>query len=180
MEVEKTKIEGILIIKPNVFRDSRGCFLESFNIEKYKKILGGVSFVQDNLSNSMKNVLRGIHFQTPPFGQGKLVQVLQGEVLDVVVDLRRKSKTFGQYETFLLNDINKNQLWIPEGFGHAFLTKEDNTIFSYKCSNYYSTEHEKTLLWNDPQLNIDWGTENPILSQKDNEGKLLNEMQTYF
>ena len=180
MEVEKTKIEGLLLIKPSVFKDSRGFFLESFNIEKYKKVLGTISFVQDNLSHSMKNVLRGIHFQAPPFGQGKLVQVLQGEVLDVVVDLRSKSKTFGQHETFLLNDKNKNQLWIPEGFGHAFLTKVDNTIFSYKCSNYYSSKNEATLLWNDPQLNIDWGIENPILSQKDNEGKLLNEMQTYF
>ena len=100
MEVEKTKIEGLLIIKPNVFRDSRGFFLETFNIQKYKKILGPVSFFQDNLSLSMKNVLRGIHFQIPPFGQGKLVQVIQGEVLDFVVDLRNKSKTFGQYETF--------------------------------------------------------------------------------
>ena len=180
MEVEKTKIDGLLIIKPNVFKDSRGFFLESFNIEKYKKLFGSVSFVQDNLSHSMKNVLRGIHFQTPPFGQGKLVQVVQGEVLDVVVDLRSKSKTFGQHESFLLNDKNKHQLWIPEGFGHAFLTKADNTIFSYKCSNYYSTEHEATLLWNDPQLNIEWGVKNPILSEKDNEGKFLNEMQTYF
>ena len=106
MEVEKTKIEGLLIIKPNIFRDSRGFFLESFNIQKYKKILGSISFVQDNLSHSSKNALRGIHFQAPPFGQGKLVQVIQGEVLDVVVDLRSKSKTFGQHETFLLNDIN--------------------------------------------------------------------------
>ena len=180
MEVEKTKIEGLLLIKPNVFKDSRGFFLESFNIEKYKMLFGDISFVQDNLSLSMKNVLRGIHFQTPPFGQGKLVQVVHGEVLDVAVDLRSKSKTFGQHETFLLNDKNKNQLWIPEGFGHAFITKKDNTIFSYKCSNYYSSEHEATLLWNDPQLNIDWGIENPILSQKDSEGKLLNEMQRFF
>ena len=180
MEVEKTKIEGLLLIKPNVFKDSRGFFLESFNIEKYKKILGDICLVQDNLSHSMKNVLRGIHFQTPPFGQGKLVQVVQGEVLDVVVDLRRNSKTFGQHESFLLNEKNKNQLWIPEGFGHAFLSKENNTIFSYKCSNYYSSNHEATLLWNDPQLKIDWGIENPILSQKDKEGKLLNQMQTYF
>ena len=132
MEIEKTKIEGLLLIKPKVFKDSRGFFLESFNLEKYKKILGNIPFVQYNLSLSMKNVLRGIHFQNPPFGQGKLVQVIQGEALDVVVDLRSKSKTFGKHESFLLNDKNKNQLWVPEGFGHAFLTKKDNTIFSYK------------------------------------------------
>ena len=180
MEVEKTKIEGLLLIKPTEFNDERGFFLETFNAEKYQNIIGDTIFVQDNMSMSKKNVLRGIHFQKNPAAQGKLVQVINGEVLDVAVDLRRKSPTYGLYQSFVLNNKNKHQLWIPEGLGHAFLSKKEDTILSYKCSNYYSSQNEATILWNDPQINIDWGISDPILSEKDKEGVLLKDMITCF
>jgi len=180
MEVEKTKIEGLLLFKPKAYKDERGFFIETFNVEKYKKIIGEVNFYQDNMSLSKKKVLRGIHFQTPPFAQAKLVQVIKGGGLDVAVDLRKKSPTYGMHQKFLLNDKNKHQLWIPEGFGHAFLTKEDNTILSYKCSNYYSANNEETIVWNDPDINIDWEINNPVLSEKDNQGMTLKEMKNHF
>ncbi len=166
--VEEKEIEGIAIFETDVFHDDRGYFMEYFNENNFNQnVLGNFSFKQDNISCSKKNVLRGLHFQAPPFEQGKLIQVLKGKVLDVVVDVRKKSKTFGKYFKIELSDENHRKLWIPPGFAHGFLSKEDNTLLSYKCTNYYSKNHEMDLLWNDENLNIDWGIKNPILSEKD-------------
>jgi dTDP-4-dehydrorhamnose 3,5-epimerase len=175
------EIDDLLLIEPRIFEDDRGLFFESFNEEKYSKILGAeVRFVQDNISVSKKNVLRGLHFQKPPFAQGKLVTVLKGSVLDVAVDLRRNSKTYGKYEIVELSEKNKNQFWIPPGFAHGFCALEDDTLFSYKCSNYYSPEHEETIMWNDPDLAIDWKIINPIISEKDKIGKDFNTFVSQF
>ena len=175
------EIEGLLLIKPRIFEDDRGFFYESFNETKYKEILGAeIQFVQDNISVSKKNVLRGLHFQKPPFAQGKLVTVLRGSVIDVAVDLREKSETYGQYQLVELSENNKLQFWIPAGFAHGFCSLEDDTIFSYKCSNYYSPQHEETIMWNDPDLAIDWKIINPIVSDKDKIGKYFNTFDSPF
>jgi dTDP-4-dehydrorhamnose 3,5-epimerase len=126
-----------------------------------------MNFIQDNVSKSTAGVLRGLHFQKPPFAQGKLVSVLRGAVLDVAVDIRKKSKTYGQYFSLELSEANKTQLYIPQGFAHGFLTLEDNTIFSYKCTNLYDKSSENSIVWNDPDLNINWNVKNPIISEKD-------------
>ena len=175
------EIEGLLLIKPRIFEDDRGFFYESFNETKYKEILGAeIQFVQDNISVSKKNVLRGLHFQKPPFAQGKLVTVLRGSVMDVAVDLRKESKTYGQYQLVELSENNKLQFWIPAGFAHGFCSLEDDTIFSYKCTNYYSPQHEETIMWNDPDLAIDWKIINPIVSDKDKIGKYFNTFDSPF
>ena len=175
------EIEGLLLIKPRIFEDDRGFFYESFNETKYNEILGSeIQFVQDNISVSKKNVLRGLHFQKPPFAQGKLVTVLRGSVMDVAVDLRKESKTYGQYQLVELSENNKLQFWIPAGFAHGFCSLEDDTIFSYKCSNYYSPQHEETIMWNDPDLAIDWKIINPIVSDKDKIGKYFNIFDSPF
>ena len=172
MNVIKTKIEDVLIIEPKVFGDERGFFVETFNLERYKEAGIDWEFVQDNLSSSMKGVLRGFHFQKDPFAQGKLVQVIKGKVLDVAVDIRKNSPTFGQYISVELSGENKKQLWIAPGMAHGFLALEDDTIFSYKCTNLYNPTAEGGLLWNDKDLNIDWkleenGIKDPIVSEKD-------------
>jgi len=167
MEIIETKIEGLLIIKPQVFNDERGYFFESFNEDKFKDLGLASAFVQDNESKSQKNVLRGLHFQKPPFAQGKLVRVIKGSVLDVAVDLRPDSPTYGQWEAVELTEENKLMYWIPPGFAHGFVTLEDDTIFSYKCTNVYNKESEGSIQWNDADLCIDWKIENPILSEKD-------------
>ena len=166
--VEEKEIEGIAIFETDVFHDDRGYFMEYFNENNFNQnVLGNFSFKQDNISCSKKNVLRGLHFQAPPFEQGKLIQVLKGKVLDVVVDVRKKSKTFGKHLKIELSSKNHKKLWIPPGFAHGFLSLEEDTILSYKCTNYYSKNHEMDLLWNDENLNIDWGIKNPIVSKKD-------------
>ena len=181
MTLSTFKIKDLLLIKPRIFEDDRGLFYESFNVEKYKDLLGeGVQFVQDNISISKKNVLRGLHFQIPPFAQGKLVTVLKGRVIDVAVDLRKDSVTFGQYQMVELSDENKYQFWIPPGFAHGFCTLEEGTIFSYKCNNYYSPEHEQTIMWKDLELDIDWKIKNPIISEKDKIGKDFNTFVSPF
>ena len=168
MEVKKTKINGVFLIKPQVFKDNRGYFFEGFNSKKFNKATGlDVQFVQDNQSLSSKNVLRGLHFQHPPFSQAKLVSVIKGEVLDVVVDIRKESDTFGKYIAENLNEENHHQLFIPEGMAHGFLTLKDDTIFSYKCSNYYNIGSEDGIIWNDSDLKIDWKIKNPLVSEKD-------------
>ena len=168
MEVKKTKINGVFLIKPQVFKDNRGHFFESFNSKKFNEATGlDVQFVQDNQSLSSKNVLRGLHFQHPPFSQAKLVSVIKGEVLDVVVDIRKESDTFGEYIAENLNEENHHQLFIPEGMAHGFLTLKDDTIFSYKCSNYYDKGSEDGIIWNDGNLKIDWKIKNPLVSEKD-------------
>ena len=175
------EIKDLLLIQPRIFEDDRGFFYESFNETKYKEILGAeIQFVQDNISVSKKNVLRGLHFQKPPFAQGKLVTVLRGSVMDVAVDLRKESATYGQYQLVELTENNKLQFWIPPGFAHGFCSLEDDTIFSYKCSNNYSPQHEETIMWNDPDLYIDWKIINPIVSDKDKIGKYFNTFDSPF
>ncbi len=180
MKIIETKIEGLIIIKPDVFRDERGYFYESYNRGKFEKADLEIDFVQDNESQSQKGVLRGLHFQKPPYAQGKLVRVVKGAVLDVAVDLRPGSKTYGQWESVELTEDNKLLYWIPAGFAHGFVTLERNTIFSYKCTNVYNKESEGSLLWNDPTLNIDWGVKNPILSEKDMESPLFEGFVSPF
>lgn len=172
MKISTFELEGLLLIEPRIFEDERGFFFESFNEAKYKELLGeNIKLVQDNISVSKKNVLRGLHFQSPPFAQGKLVTVIKGKVLDVAVDLRKDSATYGQSQAIELSAENKFQFWIPEGFAHGFLALEEDTIFSYKCSNYYSPKHEHTILWNDPNLAIEWKINNPLISDKDKIGE---------
>ncbi|MCB0380776.1 MAG: dTDP-4-dehydrorhamnose 3,5-epimerase, partial [Flavobacteriales bacterium] len=161
MEFVSTEFEGLIIVKPKVFMDERGYFFESFNKNEFKRNAIDVDFVQDNQSKSDRNVLRGLHFQNPPFAQGKLVQVIKGAVLDVVVDIRKNSTTYGKHFKIELSEENKTMLFIPPGFAHGFLTLLDETIFSYKCSNFYNKESEKSLLWNDKTLNIDWDVSSP-------------------
>jgi dTDP-4-dehydrorhamnose 3,5-epimerase len=172
--ITKLEIEGLLLIDPRKFHDDRGYFFESFNTAKYNEILGSDHvFVQDNVSVSKKNVLRGLHFQHPPMAQGKLVSVLNGRVLDVAVDLRLASPTFGKHIMVELSRENGLQFWIPPGFAHGFVALEDETVFNYKCTNYYSPEHEETLAWDDCELSINWQINNPIISKKDLVGKKL-------
>jgi len=170
MNFEKNFIEGLLILNPKVFTDNRGYFLESYNKSTLDTIIG-VDFVQDNESCSQKDVLRGLHFQKPPFAQAKLVRVIKGAVLDIAVDLRKNSSTYGKHLKTILSEENKKQFYIPKGFAHGFLVLEDHTIFSYKCSNYYNKDSEISLLWNDKTLNIDWEIENPIISEKDTKAQ---------
>jgi dTDP-4-dehydrorhamnose 3,5-epimerase len=172
MEVINGDISGLLIFQPRVFLDERGYFFESFNQEEFNKLTGlDIQFCQDNESLSKKNVLRGLHFQKPPFAQGKLVRVISGKVLDVAVDIRKSSETYGKYQMVELTAENKKIFWIPPGFAHGFLVLEENTVFSYKCSNYYSPESEGTIKWNDKDLNIEWPIYDPNVSEKDNVGE---------
>ena len=175
-----TPLEGCFIIEPKVFGDQRGFFFESFNQKVFSEITGvHTPFVQDNHSKSTKGVLRGLHFQIK-HAQGKLVRVIRGEVVDSVVDLRKSSKTFGKSFTIVLSEENKKQLWIPPGFAHGFLVKSDVAEFVYKTTDYYHPEFERTLMWNDPSLNIDWQIDySPQLSEKDQKGKCLSEVETY-
>ncbi|MFT5822177.1 MAG: dTDP-4-dehydrorhamnose 3,5-epimerase [Crocinitomix sp.] len=182
MTIETFNIEGLLLLSPNVFADDRGYFFESFNQTGFEEAVGhSVNFCQDNESYSHKNVLRGLHFQKPPFAQGKLVRVTRGAVLDVTVDLRKDSATYGQHVKVLLSAENKNQFWVPAGFAHGFITMTDDTIFNYKCTNYYNKESEGGLNWNDPILNIDWENETlPLLSEKDAVDIDFNQFKTPF
>ena len=180
MEIVKTRIPDLVIIKPKVYNDSRGYFFESYNQDAFLKIGLDDNFVQDNESKSNKGVLRGLHFQKPPFTQGKLVRVMHGAVLDVAVDLRKNSPTYGQWESVELNHNNKWMYWIPPGFAHGFVTLEDNTVFFYKCTNIYNKESEDSIQWNDPDLYIDWKIDNPILSDKDKSGPLFRDFKTPF
>ena len=178
MKIITTPIEDLKIIELSNFKDSRGSFKETWNSEKMNFI--DYNFVQDNESVSKKDVIRGIHFQNPPYEQGKLVKVSHGSVLDIAVDLRRKSKTYGKYFSIELNDKNNYLFWIPPGFGHAFLCLKENTVFNYKCTNQYHKESENCILWNDPDINIKWPVENPIVSEKDSEGITLQKFKSKF
>lgn len=166
MKIIETKIKDLLIIEPKVFGDDRGFFYETFQAERYKKAGIKDSFVQDNRSRSTKGVLRGLHFQKSK-PQGKLVSVTSGEVFDVAVDLRPNSETFGLYESIVLTGQNKLQFYVPPGFAHGFCVLSDTADFQYKCTDYYDPTDESGLLWSDPDLNIDWPTKTPILSNKD-------------
>ena len=163
----KPPLEGLLVIKPNIFGDDRGYFFESWSRESFTKNGLDLDFVQDNQSLSSKGVLRGLHFQNPPFEQGKLVRVIKGAVLDVVVDIRKGSATYGKHFSIELNEENKTILWIPPGFAHGFVTLKDDTIFTYKCTGVYNSDFEEALLWSDADLNIDWGALEPLVSEKD-------------
>lgn len=181
MKIENTGFKDLIVIQPKVFGDSRGYFMESFNEARFRVETGiNATFVQDNESLSSKGVLRGLHFQVPPKSQAKLIRVINGSVLDVVVDLRRSQPTYGQHFKILLTAENKTQLYVPEGFAHGFVVLEDNTLFSYKCTNYYSPEHDRCLRWNDPALSIDWEMESPLLSDKDKTSPLLKDLDNPF
>ena len=181
MKINITNIQGVYLIKPKIFKDDRGVFFESFNKEIFdNKVDSKINFVQDNQSLSSKGVLRGLHFQNPPHAQAKLVSVVKGSVIDVVVDLRKESKTYGNYILEELSEYNNHQLFVPKGMAHGFLTLEDNTIFSYKCSDFYHKESEDSILWNDPALNIKWPNSNPILSEKDENAKKFSSFISPF
>lgn len=177
MNVIDTEIPDVKIFEPKVFGDERGFFFESFNQKIFEAAIGRkVEFVQDNHSKSVKGVLRGLHYQLPPMAQGKLVRVVQGEVFDVAVDIRKSSPTFGKWVGVNLSAENKRQLWIPEGFAHGFLTLSETAEFLYKTTNYYSPQHEACLLWSDAQLNISWPINlPPVLATKDAQGKFFEE-----
>lgn len=180
MEIVKTPIEGLLVIKPDVFADNRGYFFETYNEEKFRQLGLRTDFVQDNESCSSKGVVRGLHFQAPPFAQAKLIRVVRGSVLDFALDIRRGSPTYGRYFSVKLDDIEKNMFFIPEGFAHGFLTLEDDTVFSYKCTALYNKQSERGLLWNDKKLNIDWTIAEPILSDKDKLWGKFDEFTSPF
>ena len=180
MEIQKTNIEGLLIIKPDVFTDERGSFFEPYNKQLFATHGLDMEFVQDNQSVSYKGVIRGLHLQSPPFAQGKLVRVVCGSALDVAVDIRKNSPTFGQYVSVKLDAKENNLFWIPEGFAHGFIALEDNTIFQYKVTNYYNKDSEMSIRWNDPILNISWGMDNPIVSEKDMQTPLFEDLISPF
>lgn len=178
----ETKIRDLYIIEPRVFGDTRGYFMESYNVEHFKEAGLTMEFVQDNESKSSKGVLRGLHFQTK-YTQGKLVRVTKGEVFDVAVDLRKGSPTYGQWEGVLLSEENKKQFYVPEGFAHGFLVLSDEAVFNYKCTNFYHPEYDSGLLWNDKDVNIQWpleGIDNLLLSEKDKVQKTLKELDLPF
>jgi len=180
MEIVKYDIEGPLLIKPRIFKDERGYFFESYNETNYSSAGLNFKFVQDNESCSSKNVLRGLHFQNPPFAQGKLVRVIKGSVIDIAVDIRKNSPTYGEHIKVELSEDNKYQFWIPPGFAHGFLSLSDETIFTYKCTNVYNKESEGGIIWNDPDLKIDWETNNPLVSEKDLILTAFNNLKSKF
>ncbi|ARF50077.1 MULTISPECIES: dTDP-4-dehydrorhamnose 3,5-epimerase [Pantoea] len=176
MEVKATHIADVKIIQPAVYGDARGFFLETFEKRRYQDLLQtDLEFVQDNYSRSARHVLRGLHFQkTEP--QGKLVRVVRGEVFDVAVDIRPNSPTYGQWVSILLSEENKTQLWVPPGLAHGFVVLSDMADFEYKCTQYYNPKDEACLMWNDPDVAIQWPVEQPILSVKDQQGLSLQEL----
>ncbi|MBR3853333.1 MAG: dTDP-4-dehydrorhamnose 3,5-epimerase [Tidjanibacter sp.] len=179
MNVIRTDIEGVVVIEPQVFGDERGYFFESFNAERFLAQTGlRVEFVQDNESSSKRGVLRGLHFQREPYAQAKLVRVVQGRVIDVAVDIRPGSPTFGKYVATELSGENHRQMFIPKGFAHGYVVLEDNTVFQYKCDEYYHPEVEEGIAWNDPQIGIEWPLpeDEIILSDKDRKRRTLREL----
>lgn len=182
MKIIKTSISDLVLIEPKVHNDSRGYFFEPYNKKQFDNLITKTDFVQDNESKSRKGVLRGLHFQKPPFDQAKLVRCIEGEVLDVAVDLRKKSKSYGKYEKVILSEKNKKQFFIPRGFAHAFLVLSDTAIFSYKVDNFYAPDYDCGILWNDPILSIDWGLnkEDLIISNKDKNLPLFSKLKSPF
>jgi dTDP-4-dehydrorhamnose 3,5-epimerase len=182
MKIIETDLKGLFIIEPNVYNDKRGYFFESYKKNIFDSIIGKIDFVQENESKSNKGVLRGLHFQKPPFDQSKLVRCNEGKVLDVVVDIRKNSITYGKYKSFILSSENKIQLFVPKGFAHGFVVLSDIAIFSYKVDNVYSPKSDSGIIWNDNQLNIDWKLNNAnlIISEKDNSLLSLSDLKTPF
>jgi dTDP-4-dehydrorhamnose 3,5-epimerase len=166
MKVISSSLKDVLLIEPSVFEDKRGFFMETYQKEIYRELGIESDFVQDNLSFSVRGTLRGLHYQLP-HAQAKLVQVITGEIFDVTVDIRRDSPTFGQWKGFRLSDKNKRQVYIPEGFAHGFCVLSEIAIFTYKCSDFYSPDCERGIIWSDPDIGIDWPVDNPVLSEKD-------------
>ncbi len=181
MKFIKTEIPEVVIIEPKVFGDERGCFFESFSQKEFDENIGKINFVQDNESKSKYGVLRGLHFQRPPFAQSKLVRVIEGKVLDIAVDIRKGSPTFGKYVSVELSGENKRQLFVPRGFAHGYVVLTDEAIFAYKVDNAYSPESEGSIIFNDHSLNIDWkiNIEKIILSKKDKISPGINEVKLF-
>ena len=182
MKILKTAIEGIVIIEPKIFRDARGYFFESFSMREFNEKVAPVTFVQDNESYSSYGVIRGLHFQKPPYTQAKLVRVIKGAVLDIAVDIRKGSPTYGQHVAVELTAENHRQLFIPHGFAHGFSVLREEVLFQYKCDNYYAPQSEGGILWNDPCLGIDWRipAEKAILSEKDFKHPLFKDYVSDF
>jgi dTDP-4-dehydrorhamnose 3,5-epimerase len=176
MNVKETKLPGVLVLEPDVFSDERGFFLETWNSTRYEKAGIKGPFVQDNISFSKRGALRGLHFQYPQ-SQGKLVQVLSGEVVDVAVDIRKGSPTFGQWISEVLSGANHRQMYIPPGFAHGYCVTSETAVFSYKCTDFYNPGSEGGIIWNDPDINIDWPMEEPILSSKDADYPRLKDIR---
>lgn len=176
----ETGIEDLVIVQPDVFGDHRGFFKETYNEAAFHKIGMEMTFLQDNLSYSSKGILRGLHFQAPPHAQGKLVTVLQGQALDVAVDIRKDSPTYGEHRTVRLSAENHRMFYVPPGFAHGFLVESETCLFCYKCTDVYHPEVEGGLMWNDPALAIDWGIETPVLSGKDKDYLPFGEFQSPF
>ncbi len=182
MNIIRTEIEGLVIIEPKVFKDSRGYFFESFSERDFADHVAPVRFVQDNESMSCYGVVRGLHFQKPPYAQAKLVRVIKGRVLDVAVDLRADSPTYGKYHAIELSDDNCRQFFIPKGFAHGFSVLSDEAVFQYKCDEYYAPQSEGAVLWSDPDIGVDWGipSDRVILSEKDTRAPLLKDLKKFF
>lgn len=182
MEVIKTDVEGVVILEPRIFNDDRGYFYESFSEREFTQKVCETTFVQDNQSKSSYGVLRGLHFQKAPYAQSKLVRVIKGKVLDIAVDIRKGSQTYGKHIAVELTEDNHRQLFIPRGFAHGFVVLSEEVIFQYKCDNFYSKESEGALMWNDPDLGIDWGisAEDAILSDKDKINMSFKEFDSPF
>ena len=180
MQIKKLSIEGLLLIEPAVFYDERGYFLESYNETRF--VNAGITerFVQDNHSVSAKGVLRGLHYQRPPYEQGKLVRVVSGAAVDIAVDIRKASSSYGKYVSVTLTEENRHMLWIPPGFAHGFLALEDNTVFLYKCTKVYHKASEYGIIWNDSDLGIDWNWNEPVVSEKDRELGMFRDLISEF
>jgi dTDP-4-dehydrorhamnose 3,5-epimerase len=180
MQLSKSKLEGILLIQPDIFKDSRGFFLESYNKKRYEEAGLKFQFVQDNLSKSTKDTIRGLHYQVGKNAQGKLCYVIMGKVLDVAVDIRFGSPTFGKYISVELTEEKKNQIWIPPGFAHGFAVLSDIAVFCYKCTALYSKADERAIIYNDTELQINWKVDKPIVSDKDSQAKKFSEIAKDF
>jgi dTDP-4-dehydrorhamnose 3,5-epimerase len=180
LEIIKTNIADLLIIKPKVFRDERGYFFESFNKERFSTSKVNLNFVQDNISKSKKGTVRGLHYQVGDKAQGKLCFVLSGKVLDVAVDIRFGSPTYGKHFAIELSEENHSQFWMPPGFAHGFSVLSDEAIFAYKCTSFYSKENERAVIYNDPDLKIDWKVENPTVSEKDLKAQFFKNIEKDF
>lgn len=181
MKVAETELQGLKLIEPDVFGDKRGYFLETYSKRRYSEFGIDCEFVQDNRSFSAAvNTIRGIHFQRAPYAQAKLITCTMGEIMDIAVDLRHESPTYLKWRSFILSAENKHQLFIPKGFGHTFITLCDNCMVEYKADEYYNPQSEAGICWNDPILNIEWGTDSPILSAKDKTAPCINSDEIYF
>ena len=182
MKITALKIPDVKLIEPEVFEDNRGYFFESFNQDKFKKAIGrSVIFIQENQSMSKKGVIRGLHYQKEPFAQGKLVRAIQGEIFDVIVDIRKSSLTFGQHISYFLSEDNNKQIWVPPGFAHGFLVTSEIAIIQYKASNFYSPANEGCIIWNDPYLNIQWPRlDKIVLSKKDMAGRFFEDADFFY